>query len=119
MGKQEKEGSGPTWLFLCLCPRAHLLKELPAVGVVIISKIHDSLGPWWWWILLAPNSTPFTSEPIKGLVALFYSSGADPAWLTFPKPLSLGGKDSQVCKEETRGGQQPRDQRGRALSVLH
>ena len=37
---------------------AHLLKEFPAVGVVIVSKVHDSLGTWWGWVLLSPTAPP-------------------------------------------------------------
>ena len=98
---------------------AHLLKEFPAVSVVIVSKVHDSPGTWRGWVLLSPNSTPSAPEPVQGPVSLLYTSGPNPAWLALPEPLSLGGEDRQVCEEEARGSQQPRDQWGGALSILH
>ena len=58
-----------------------------------------------------PQQHPSSPEPVQGSVPLLYTSG--------PEPLGLVGKDRQVCEEEARGSQQPRDQWGGPLSILH
>lgn len=81
---------------------AHLLKEFPAVGVVIVSKVHDSQVPGGGGSF-SPQQHPSAPGQSRALFRLAATPRDEPA-VTL-RTVGLGGKDRQVC-EGGQGSQQ-------------